>query len=233
MTTKTRRYLWVCALLMMLAVPIALVTLPTLLGSPADAARSWATSLSAKELEAASSNITTYPFAYRRAIMRMLAPERRSAVWRGHIEHYLRNHPNISERGAAGLNTVVEIFTPEFFSAQPPSEATLARLQKVVEEVKAELGSVDTRMLLERLGPEDSEAVHFNVPSILAFARSRLITYAWIQCECATQSDYCDDEWHCHFFAGPEPYGCMVDSEVPMCGTGWYTPCDGMCIPNH
>ena len=231
MTTRTQRHVWICALLMMLAAPLAYVTWPTVVGSSAEAAMAWTAGLSVKEIEEAGANIEKYPFAYRREIMRALSPEKRSSVWRAHLERYLRNHPALSARAVADLRTIVEIFTPRFFSGTSPSGETLNRLEQAAVQVREELGRVEAGMLLERLGASDSELVNLNIPSLLTFARNRLLVQAqYPQCECATQSDYCDDEWHCHFYAGE---ACNAVVVWPMCGTGWMYPCDGMCIPNH
>jgi hypothetical protein len=231
MTTKTKRYVWACALLMMLTAPVAFITLPTVYYSPVEAAMTWTAALSANDLEKAAGNIHDYPYAYRREIMRVLSPHKRSEVWRGYIARYVSSHPAISVRGKQSLQDVMELFTPELFSGRTPSTETMSRLAEAAAQVKKELGPSDARILLNRLGPDDGEVVRLNRPSVVAFLQNRLLLRAQaIQCECATKSDWCDTEWHCHYFAGDL---CYPDLEFPMCGAGWLVPCDGLCIPNH
>jgi hypothetical protein len=230
MTTSTRRCVWLCAVLMILVAPVAFVTWPTILGTDADAPRWWVADLSAADIDNASRSIEEYPIAYRRAIMKALSPEKRSVAWRNYIKKYLNSHPALSLEAMGSLRDVSDRFTPEFFAARPSATA-LADLESVAKRVREHVGMAAAREVLVNLGPEDGQTVSLNRPSVVAFLRSRLIANAQAPlCNCSLESDWCGEPGWCQGI--PPPAGCIVDDEWPMCGSGWWHICDGICYGN-
>ena len=118
MTTNTRRYVWLCAVLGILLAPVAIVTWPAILGTDVHAPRGWVSALSAQELDDAARYIDEYPPSYRRAIMRALTPEKRSDVWKGYIRNYVARHPNLGPEARRALQDVSAFFTPKFFAKE-------------------------------------------------------------------------------------------------------------------
>src|SRR6187401_1886451 len=90
-TTRTRRTLFVSMLVLALTLPAETILLKALQSpTDAEAIQAWASDLDSAQLATAASRIQTYPFAYRKEILRALTPEQRSGVWRSHIAAYIQ-----------------------------------------------------------------------------------------------------------------------------------------------
>jgi hypothetical protein len=106
--TRTRRRLVVAAFVIALTIPTETILLNALqTPDPQSAVRSWVGTLSFDDLRAAATQVSDYPFAYRREIMRALPPVLRAAVWRAHIRTYISLHDELDPGSVALLNAMI------------------------------------------------------------------------------------------------------------------------------
>lgn len=225
MTAKTRRRLVVCFVALALTLPIETVLLRALSTSAPQAAREYASQLSAEQLQSASANIQTLPFAYRRAIMRQLSPGQRANVWRGHILRYVDQNSGLDASTKALLNNAAALATAKNFAnadAETRSEMTI-----IAEQISVVLGRDQAEYLLYSLGPKELKfATGLPVGQMFAeFVRGTFIVQAAREdCDCSTAFG-CDAPSHCD---GNQD--CIKDDEWPMCGWWWNQECNGLCM---
>lgn len=227
MRPTTRRRLIICALAVALTLPAESILLQALTTSDAkEAARNWAQSLSADQLKASAGAIESYPFVYRRAILRSLAPADRAEVWRHHIEVYIASHPNLDSSVVALLEYAASLATTDEFTT--PTDVGRAQISIVAEQTTILLGKEDTLELFYRLGPHD---VWFasGVPigqQLANYVRGHFVVQADTEdCDCNT-SFGCDGGGVAYCRGGVT---CNRDENWPMCGWFWNQVCDGLC----
>jgi len=215
----------VCFIAAALTLPIETVLLRALSTSTPQAARDWAGSLSDDARASAADDIQRLPFAYRRALMRTLAPTVRARVWRGHILGYIANNKGLATSTQALLYNAAALATPDNFVS--PSADTRSQMAIVAEQISAVLGRDQAEYLLYRLGPKDptlSAALPIG-KKLEEFVRGTFVVQAAREdCDCSTAFG-CDAPNHCD---GNQD--CIKDDEWPMCGWWWNQECNGLCM---
>jgi hypothetical protein len=225
MTKTTRRVVFLCLLVATLAVPAEMVLLQALKG-PRDAARAWAGDLSIKDRDAAAGQITQYPVAYRRELLRVFTPERRAEIWKANMAQYVEAHPELHPDALRVLNALMTLATPA--NLTKGSESARRQVTVLAGELTTLLGRSETEYLLYRLGPKDG-----TFDSIEPFSHklaSRVRGWAVAVAAEAAKCD-CDTSWGCDGFSTycASNSGCAVDDDWPKCGWFWNSPCDGRC----
>jgi hypothetical protein len=215
----------VCFVALALTLPIEAVLLRALSTSTQQAARDWASSLSADQAAAAGARIQALPFAYRRAVMRVLNPTQRAEVWQSHIENYLAENKGLDASTQALLKNAAALATPQVFASA--TQAERSEMTIIAEQIAVVLGRDEADYLLYRLGPKDVKvASGLPVSERLAeFVRGTFVVQADIEdCDCSTAFG-CDAPSHCD---GNQT--CIKDDEWPMCGWWWNQECNGLCM---
>jgi len=226
-TTRTRRTLLVSLVVVALTVPAETILLKALqFSSDAEAAQTWAADLDSSELLAAGSEIDSYPFVYRIELMRAMKPEARSAVWRGFIARYVRQHPELSSDARNALNAAIAAASPELLSGKA-SKATSASAVAVAEQVEALLGKNTARYLLYSLGPMEVTSASREplTLKLASYVRNHFVVKAqWDTCDCSL-------DWGCNGVGirCSDHYYCEPDTGWPMCGWWFNTVCNGLC----
>jgi hypothetical protein len=190
-----------------------------------EAVRNWVAGLSAPELAEAVAEIQAYPFAYRKELMGALTPEERSGTWRGHIDAYLADHPELDETARIALGAAQAAMGPEAFAT--PTAVSRARIVLVAEQIEALLGREEAEYLMYRLGPADGTFASLEpwTERLANRVRDAFVALAGADdCECNTDFG-CDGYFtHCGDSSTCEP-----DESWPMCGWGWMEECNGTC----
>lgn len=227
MTPRTRRRVFLAALLVALTLPAEMILIQALTTPDQEAAvQEWVDSLSARELDAAASRIQAYPYLYRREIMRSLSPARRAAVWQGHVRAYVRAHPELDGEALAVLRAAESALTVDVFQDRPV-DAARESLAAVGEQAVSVLGEETARYLLGDLGPKDgtfasAEPLGMKLSN---FVRGQFALLArQLDCDCTpwwgcpSGGTNCTTAFYCH-----------PDDTWPACGWGWSSTCDGLC----
>ncbi|MBZ4373864.1 bacteriocin fulvocin C-related protein [Corallococcus sp. AS-1-6] len=167
----------------------------------------------AKRLPHSYSELTEYPTAYRRAIYATYSPDERSAVWQGHFDAYLMQHPELGQEQVDYLRRAKELATPAFFANAKLKESR-AQLESLRTGLETLFGSDEAFNILAQLGPSDDSLI-----STLYGGGG-----GGGNCSCSLSSDWCGGSSHC------ASGGCTnVEDE---CGTLWTYLCNGNCHPN-
>lgn len=226
MTTKTRRTLFLAVFVLALTLPAETILLQAI-QSPTDsaAAERWVAGLDATSVQRAADDIQSYPFVYRKEIMRALPPAKRSAVWRDHIATYIRQHPELDAAAVTTMNAAIAAVTPNALSDKVTSAERNA-VRAVGEQLQGMLGEDTAKYLLYYLGPRDmtfasAEPLTLKVASYL---RNHFVTFAQSDnCDCQAWFG-CDGNLWCE-----ENIYCNADTAWPMCGFAWNWQCDAIC----
>ncbi len=230
MSTVTKRWVYLCMLLSLIAVPFALVSSDLVLHRTAqDAARSWAVSLSDREKVEASRHVADYPRAYRKALLTELPPAARAQVWRGFLSRYLREHESLRPHEVDAVKEALELMTPELFIDRPSGPRADA-IRSAADAVRRELGDSAARELLADLGPAhlvSSPALSLRT-RVGDALRNQFVLEAAESCQCAEDFWGCSSGMHCEEGAG----GCTKDTTWPACGLLWMDDCIGLCTLN-
>ena len=189
------------------------------------AVRTWASNLSADQLDQAAESVQAYPFAYRREIVRALSDDRRALVWRRHIIRYRDTHPGLPQAAVDLLDAAAALVTPQLFSA--PSSDERAQARSIGDQLAAILGRDEAEFVLYRLGPRDGTFVSLEPISerVANWVRRAMVAVALNEedCNCATS-------WGCQEGqACKGGTGCAPDEDWPACGWLWTETCDGVC----
>jgi hypothetical protein len=226
-TAQTRRRLVMCFLAVALTVPAESILLKALTSSSQqDMARTWAQSLSDDQRGAAAGVVESYPFTYRRELMRVMPPAARAATWRRHIAKYIALHPNLNEATIALLSEANSLATESEFTT--PTAEGRAGIARIAEQTRLLLGTDDTLDLFYRLGPKDGTFASAAPLSdkLASYLRTHLIAQAFEEdCDCST-SFGCDSGGGTYCRGG---ISCNRDENWPMCGWWWNEICDGLC----
>ena len=226
MTSRTRRRVLVCVVTLAITVPMEVALLRAVAGTDAqETARVWAASLPPADLDAAARDIESYPFRYRKAIMRALPPAARSTVWRAHIAAYAAAHPELDETTRIVLAAASAAASPEALSS--PTTASRENIRAVAEQLVSLIGRSEAEYVLYRLGPKDGTFASREPLShkLAGFIRSVAVAIARdADCECNT-------DWGCDGFGVrcSDAVSCTVDEDWPACGWMWNEPCNGTC----
>jgi len=226
-TAKTRRRVFLSLVLVALTLPAEVILLKAL-QQPDDTAavQEWVGRLESAELSAASERIQSYPFKYRKEIMRALSPERRAAVWQRHLEQYIQQHPELDGSVISSLKAAQSSLTPQALS--DPTADMQASLQASAEQLEALLGKEQALYLAHDLGPRERTFASIEPLSmkLATFVRDRFAAFAQDDPDCD-----CADDYGCGYYTshcdGSED--CEADRTFPMCGYWWNQVCDGMC----
>lgn len=232
MTTKTRRMLWLVALLAIVTVPVDLlfvraVAYPTV----STRASHWAQGLSVSETEAAISELANLPVAYRRALFARLAWNLRVRVVESVFGDYGRSHQLTTEQSTL----LTEIL--EALRAYAPGEE--GRFSDFFERARSLFNEQTATDLLMTFGPSDSTELKEPFVNRLAGWISDTIAVEadTLSCECNVEDDvqfsWCQDvgdDYFCH------ADGCAVSywhetsqMWIPGCGLFLLFQCDGTC----
>lgn len=215
------------ALTIALTLPVEVVLLEALATPEAEVAvYEWVTDLSIEELDLVADQVSFYPVAYRKEVMRALKPERRSQVWRDHIKTYVAERPWLPADVIPVIESAFELATPQALSN--PSDADRAQLRLVAKQVEDLLGREEAEFLLYRLGPRDEYQLASAEPLRMRlgnFVRGLMVAEARIAgCSCNLEWGCDGYSTHCSSLLECEP-----DEDWPMCGWMWQEPCDGRC----
>lgn len=225
MTVKTRRRLLVCLVVVAVFVPVETILLRAITTPDSrQAAQEWAEGLDESAREAAAGAIQEYPFEYRKEIMRVIAPERRSSVWQDHLRTYLNAHPALDETAVIAIHSAMDALSPDAFAN--PSAAARDGIVLVSEQIADLLGREEAEYLMYRLGPTDGTFASREplVERLTNFVRHTVLRAFAPDCTCATGWGCDGYSTHC-----AEGTGCDVDETWPMCGWVWNEICDGLC----
>jgi hypothetical protein len=227
-TARIRTRIVICLVVLAFAIPVETILLQALSEQEEQlAVASWVADLSSEDLQAVTTQIESYPFLYRKEIMRSLVPARRSEVWRAFIQRYLASHPELDENARRLLGEAIDLAGPEMFSRATVTPEMAARAAAIGEQLSAIIGKDSARDVLHRLGPRDGtfaslEPVHMQLSN---FVRRLMIANAanGEDCNCST-SFGCEVGYECS-----SSTGCTPVEEWPMCGWFWSETCDGDC----
>jgi hypothetical protein len=225
-TAKTRHRLIFGLVVVALTLPAESILIKALSAEDAQqAVTQWASGLPPETLEGAAAQIQSFPFAYRRAIMAALSPERRSQVWRHHIAMYIGDHPELDAAAVAALQAAIDVASPEAFAS--PTAETRAQVDAVGNQVVALIGRDAAEYVLYRLGPRDGTFASLEPTSerLANFVRGTFVLLA------RTRECDCNMDWGCagYFVHCQDNTGCPPDNDWPMCGWLWNMVCDGLC----
>jgi hypothetical protein len=215
----------VCFVTVALTLPVESILVRAVSTTTPQAAKDWAQSLSAGDLQNAAGNIQTLPYLYRREVMRRLSPGARAVVWRTHIFDYINTHKDLDASTQALLYNAASLVTPEALSN--PRADLRTQLTLVAERTAVVLGRTEAEYLFYRLGAADNRlASALPLADRLAeFVRSRFVVEASREdCDCSL-SFGCDVPGHCD-----GNWDCTKDDVWPMCGWFWDQECNGLCV---
>lgn len=231
MTGQTRRLLIACAMLIALAVPVEVVLVAAIRApDPSSAARNWAMSLSASDLQEVALHIQDYPYLYRRAIMTALEPEGRSQVWRRYLNGYLSSNPDLDASSRLLIDRAVLAMTADVFDDDPPADR-VAELANVFDASLSVFGRRTATDLFMRLGPDNGSDAALPVALRAANAVREWATLhaRAAGCDCSTQFATSCDVAGSSGDTCSDAASCDPDLSWPMCGVAWSAPCNGLC----
>jgi hypothetical protein len=190
------------------------------------AAQQWVDGLESAELTSAAGSIQSYPFLYRREIMRALPATRRARVWQGHIAQYIASHKELDGGAVDALRGAQRALTATALSEEA-SSADRSALEASAKQIEALLGREEALYVAHDLGPvtptfASAEPLLLKMAS---FVRGKFMVLARSQhCDCS-------DDRGCGYYISycSTSQNCQVDNNWPMCGYFWNQPCNGLC----
>lgn len=226
MTTRTRRLLFASVLFFLLALPAETMLLRAVqTPTEEDAIQQWGATLDQDSLAIAGDQIQNYPFAYRKSIMAASTPQRRSDIWRRHLQTYLKANAQLDVTAVNAINAIAALATPEYLSEPTPD--TRAQVHVVADQIVALLGRDQAEYLLFYLGPKDGTFASFEPMSMKIENKLRsLFTLKAFnqQCDCSMNWGCADWRYNCVNWTN-----CSQGNGWPQCGWLWEDPCDGGC----
>lgn len=227
MTTRTRRRLFLCAVVAALTLPAELILLKAVTVSSTTASSQWVDTLQESNLLAAAEEIQNYPLQYRKDIMKRLTPRQRRDVWVDHIATYRDARPELSTEQVDALNAAIGAAEATFAT---PGDDTRAATRVVAERVQELFGADVTEYLMYRLGNKTTLMLVSALPwhqKLADAVRDRFVVAADGAGDC-----WCNASFGCDILALTWCDGavtCTVDNNWPACGWFWDEPCDGVC----
>lgn len=225
MTARTRRTVILSVLAVAIMLPVETILLRALsVPDQQTEARQWVATLSGSELDDAASDIQSYPFSYRKEIMRALTPSGRSRTWRAHLDQYVIDIPGLPAGAMAAVDDARDALSADAFAN--PSQTVADAVRAAATELEQFMARDEVEYLLYRLGPEDGTfASREPITNRLAN-----VVRGWFVATANQEDCECSVEFGCGtFFACDDSTGCTPDEDWPMCGWGWMEPCDGLC----
>lgn len=185
-------------------------------------ARQWVEAVKETRLPQTYEEISRFPVNYRRAIYSTFSPERKSALWRTHLERHLEATKLTGEQRDVLLEAL-QLATPDTFAAAvDPRHWKSRQLRQGLTELHARaLSAFGDRAedVFATLGPPTAD----KETHLKASTEVGGLAY----CNCSEQDDYCDNWGRGYCKEG----GCRVIEDE--CGTFWMFRCDGLCsVPN-
>ena len=182
------------------------------------------------ELPSTYAEISKYPLIYRRYIASELPREIRNQMWKEHLESFLSSKAGLTAEQATLVRYVIANEAVVFDSARGKQ---WVESEKIADRAKALFGTAQAKAIFATLGPTSESAGNLEVNTASLFGPTSIFTNVaraiavgaggTPNCDCSTQSDYCDGSSHCQ--TGPTK--CTVITSE--CGTiGWYD-CNGLC----
>jgi hypothetical protein len=225
MTQATRRRLLFAAIVLALTIPAETILLRAI-STPdyAEAVEAWVSGLSAAELDAAADAVQSYPYQYRREIMRKLKPASRADVWRDHLDTYLQERPNLDPAAVPAIRAAIALASPANFAN--PTAAVREQIRLVAEQLEQMLGRDEAEYLLYRLGPKDGTFASREpmTQKLANWVRSAMVALAR-DGDCDCNPDFgCQGAGICD-----QGGSCTPDTEWPACGWMWWEDCTGNC----
>nr|WP_245877456.1 bacteriocin fulvocin C-related protein [Streptomyces glaucescens] len=146
--------------------------------------------------------IIRHTVPYRKAIVKALSPEERTAIWLANIDRYRQDHPHATTAQRQVMDRASALAARVFVSPGDHIE----EMRRLSMRAKEELGVQEAEAMAMRIGPADPPAIQ---------ARSA-------DCSCSTQDcTCCAGGYYC--LRG----GCTV---IPSdCGLFWLFDCNGRC----
>ncbi len=227
MTTRTRRRLFLCAVIVALTLPAELILLKAVTVNPAAASAQWVDTLASANLAAAAGEIQNYPLQYRKEIMKRLTDAQRAVVWVDHITTYRDARPELSSEQVDALNAAVAAARATFTN---PGEDTRTATRIVAERVQDLFGADVAEYLMYRLGNKTTLMLVSALPwhqKLADTVRERFVVQADEAGDC-----WCNADFGCDILALTWCDGavtCTIDDRWPACGWFWDEPCDGVC----
>lgn len=227
MTTRTRRRLFVCAVIAALTLPAELILLKAVSTSQAAASEQWVAGLGPSNLAAAAEEIQNYPLQYRKDIMKRLTAQQRRAVWVDHIAAYRDARPELSTEQVDALNAAIASAEATFAN---PGDETRAATRVVAERVQELFGADVAEYLMYRLGNKTTLMLVSALPwhqKLADTVRERFVVQADGAGDC-----WCNASFGCDILALTWCDGavtCTIDDRWPACGWFWDEPCNGVC----
>lgn len=227
MSPKIKRRVFLSVLMVTMLLPAEVVLLKALQASDDKvAADQWASDLDGSSLASASDSIQSYSLPYRRAIMGKLSAAQRAKVWRNHIDLYISGHPGLDRAALNVLKAAQDALT----STALGEKATVgerAALEEAGKQIDAALGEEEANYITRDLGPRTTSLAAGEpvLDRLASLVRNQFILMARLDsCECAADRD-------CGYYVAycTTSVGCEVDSDWPMCGYWWNSPCNGLC----
>lgn len=144
MTVSTRRWLFACLVLGLIAAPAGLLTLSELGVTQTDERRpdvvaaKWFRTLSSAELTQAQLNISQLPVSQQLFVVRTLTAKGQSEFWRSHLRSRTASVPSLSAPALSAIDAAIDVLSPEYY-AEPirfatKKDAAVARLSAAVDQ---------------------------------------------------------------------------------------------------
>ncbi|WP_211294796.1 bacteriocin fulvocin C-related protein [Streptomyces glaucescens] len=174
---------------------------PAFARSERTAADAWVTA-NMDRLPRTYEEIIRHTVPYRKAIVKALSPEERTAIWLANIDRYRQDHPHATTAQRQVMDRASALAARVFVSPGDHIE----EMRRLSMRAKEELGVQEAEAMAMRIGPADPPAIQ---------ARSA-------DCSCSTQDcTCCAGGYYC--LRG----GCTV---IPSdCGLFWLFDCNGRC----
>jgi hypothetical protein len=227
LSPKTKRRVFVSVLMVAMMLPAEVVLLKALQASNDKvAADQWVADLDGTSLDSAAGSIQSYSLPYRRAIMGALNPAQRAKVWRGHIDQYIANHSGLDRAALNALKAGQAALTSTALG-EKATAAERAALEDAGKQIDAALGEEEANYITRDLGYRTTALAGGEplLDKLANFVRNQFILMArQDSCECAADRD-------CGYYVAycSTSVGCETDSDWPMCGYWWNSPCNGLC----
>jgi hypothetical protein len=183
-----------------------------------------------EETELVYSALSSQPIAQRKAVYRNLSADMKAALWRAHFNHFLQNHPELSEAQRGVLAKALELFSTDTFATSPAGPDWQSNVHEPMlqleESVRLLFDPLTARQAFAVLGPDTSPvsnemAADREVSALGARSLPRAPLRATVpDCSCSQGSDWC-------FFSSCRGSVCYM--VTASCGFGWQYDCTAAC----
>lgn len=200
-------------------------------------AHDWAAANS-KSLPTSYARFGSYDLTFRKAIFSALTPTAQLDLWKVHLTR-IAVSAELSVEQRALLDTVRSRLAVYL---DPATGRTAVEHDKIAERVKTVFGKKLAKTVFFTLGPESQSgqaSPTFKQASMLSGAETVIKFVAkklglagavYSDCDCATQHDWCTDQYHVCVLSGYFDMYCNATDHG--CGFLWLYGCDGTCWYN-